>query len=136
MDRQQALRRYLVGLLAIGWARPMAFALAALGVAAAGGCEMSGGTPSATPSVAPTVASTAERTEPPPGPAPADFAVTVDGRATDWKTSTHAPGESTDFAHGILFVDIETGAGERWWASGEPVPTEYLPSPTGRQVSQ
>ena len=43
MDRQQALRRYLVGLLAIGWARPMAFALAALGVAAAGGCEMSGG---------------------------------------------------------------------------------------------
>ena len=135
MDRQQALRRYLVGLLAIGWARPMAFALAALGVAAAGGCEMSGGTPSATPSVAPTVASTAERTDPPPGPAPADFAVTVDGRATDWKTSTHAPGESTDFAHGILFVDIETGAGERWWASGEPVPTEYTVSPNGQWLS-
>ena len=31
MDRPQALTRYLVGLLAIGWARPIAFALAALG---------------------------------------------------------------------------------------------------------
>ena len=61
--------------------------------------------------------------------------MTVDGRATDWKTSTHAPGESTDFAHGILFVDIETGAGERWWASGEPVPTEYTVSPNGQWLS-